>query len=184
MSAITETGTTATRRPARTPNRRRREFTRAVALGATISALAVGGAWAIVGTGAGDHPAGNPASAAASNANGSTTAAGSSSGAAATGSASHASASVAALQHELALLNYYEGPIDGVMGPATLAALTDFQHANGLPADGIAGSSALAKIQQQLKTGDSQMWPTAPPVKPAKTTPSSAKYAGHQHERR
>ncbi|HYB31551.1 MAG TPA: peptidoglycan-binding domain-containing protein [Solirubrobacteraceae bacterium] len=41
-------------------------------------------------------------------------------------------ASVVALQHELAQLNYYEGPIDGVLGPATLAAIKHFQRANGL----------------------------------------------------
>jgi hypothetical protein len=54
-----------------------------------------------------------------------------------------------------------------------VASITNLLRANGLAADGIAGASTMAKIHQQMITGDSQMWPTALPVKPANTTPAS-----------
>ncbi len=74
---------------------------------------------------------------------------------------------VTALQHDLGLLNYYENPVDGVYGPATTAAIKDFQRANGLTVNGIAGPSTMAKIKHQLITGDSQMNP-GPLVQPTK----------------
>ena len=45
------------------------------------------------------------------------------------------SASVAKLQRELAQLNYYIGPIDGIMGPQTIAAITYLQRDAHLPAN-------------------------------------------------
>ena len=38
------------------------------------------------------------------------------------------SASVKQLQQELGQLNYYEGPVDGLMGPQTIAAIKDLQR--------------------------------------------------------
>ena len=84
---------------------------------------------------------------------------------------------VVALQRKLGQLNYYEGTVDGVLGPQKLAAITDFQRANGLPADGIAGPSTTARIDHQRTTGDSQMSPTAPPVKPSKGTSANGQHA-------
>ena len=48
-------------------------------------------------------------------------------------------AAVRALQRNLRTLGYYTGSIDGDYGAGTLAAVTAFQAANGLTADGIAG---------------------------------------------
>jgi len=38
------------------------------------------------------------------------------------------SASVKTLQQQLGQLNYYEGPVDGIMGPQTIAAIKDLQR--------------------------------------------------------
>jgi peptidoglycan hydrolase-like protein with peptidoglycan-binding domain len=176
MTTITETlnGNPATaRRTNGTVRRRRREVTRGVALGATIAALAIGGAWAAVGTGGSDHAAQTGAASAPLVASGGSVGV-SHSSPTGVSPAYETGPSVAALQRELAQLNYYEGPIDGVAGPMTLAAITNFQRANGLAADGVAGAITMAKIHQQLVTGDSQMWPTAPPVKPSKGTSAHA----------
>jgi len=57
---------------------------------------------------------------------------------------------VLTLQSELAHLGYSVGPLDGIYGPKTLAAVEAFQGNNHLPADGIAGpltQNALEKTQ-------------------------------------
>ncbi len=178
MSTITEPIPTVThqahRQGANDTRRRRREFTRAAALGATISALAIGGVWAATSAGGGVHPAAVNGTTSAEIHDGQSSAATDSHSRGVTPAADYQhGASVVALQHELAQLNYYEGPNDGILGPATLAAITNFQRANGLTPDGIAGASTLSKIHQQLITGDSQMWPTAPPVKPGTAASST-----------
>ncbi len=172
MSTITETQRMSHPRDAYA-SKRRRPFARAFALGATIATLSIGGAWVAVGDGHGVAGNGTPAAASGAAAAGGST--GGSTG------LSHASspsgyvkaAWVTALQRQLGQLNYYEGPVDGVLGPQTVAAITNFQRANGLTADGVVGPTTTAKINQQLTTGDSQMWPSAPPVKPSGTTPSN-----------
>jgi peptidoglycan hydrolase-like protein with peptidoglycan-binding domain len=179
MSVITEPLTAHTngthRNEGKSPRRRRREFARAFALGAAVSTLVMGGAWAANSNGGAGQASGGVAQSASLESNQPSSATGTQSGAAASAPAYQQGPSVVALQHELAQLNYYDGPIDGVLGPATRAAITDFQRANGLSADGIAGANTMTKIHQQLITGDSQMWPTTPPVKPAQTTPSNGK---------
>lgn len=57
---------------------------------------------------------------------------------------------VGVLQQSLQQLNYYDGPLDGVFGSQTEAALRSFQQANGLTADGIYGSNTQAALQQAL----------------------------------
>jgi Putative peptidoglycan binding domain len=47
------------------------------------------------------------------------------------------SAAVMQLQRELGQLNYYEGPVDGIMGPQTIAAIKDLQRQAGLPQTGV-----------------------------------------------
>jgi N-acetylmuramoyl-L-alanine amidase len=53
---------------------------------------------------------------------------------------------VAALQRILNDLGFNAGRIDGIFGDATAAALADFQHNVGLPADGILGSLTLQSL--------------------------------------
>jgi len=50
------------------------------------------------------------------------------------------------LQERLYALGYYGGRIDGRFGPNTTAALTAFQAANGLTADGIAGTASQTRL--------------------------------------
>lgn len=48
---------------------------------------------------------------------------------------------VSAWQARLSELGYYRGGIDGIFGPRTETATKVFQHARGLPADGIVGAA-------------------------------------------
>lgn len=57
---------------------------------------------------------------------------------------------VLAVQRRLAALGYDPGPLDGVYGPATAAAVTAFQRAAGIAVDGIVGPEtreALAEAE-------------------------------------
>jgi peptidoglycan hydrolase-like protein with peptidoglycan-binding domain len=60
------------------------------------------------------------------------------------GSTSNASLSVPAqVQQELARDGYYQGPIDGILGPATQAAIAAYQRDNGLRVTGTINSHLL-----------------------------------------
>ena len=59
------------------------------------------------------------------------------------------------LQQDLSKLGYYSGTISGHFGSKTEAAVMSFQRANGLSADGIAGSKTLAKIATALGNSSS-----------------------------
>jgi peptidoglycan hydrolase-like protein with peptidoglycan-binding domain len=54
---------------------------------------------------------------------------------------------VADLQSVMKRLGYYSGPIDGVYGPATSAAVTEMQKALGVTADGIFGPATDAALK-------------------------------------
>ncbi len=56
------------------------------------------------------------------------------------------SAEVAELQAALRLLGYYAGPVDSVYGETTIAAVTRFQQAAGLTADGIVGNATWERL--------------------------------------
>jgi Putative peptidoglycan binding domain len=58
---------------------------------------------------------------------------------------------VKALQRALATLGYSPGKPDGTYGPATQQAVTAFQKANNLTADGIFGMQTLAALTSALQ---------------------------------
>ena len=60
---------------------------------------------------------------------------------------------VRALQQQLKTLGYYSGSVDGDYGSGTTAAVTAFQQANGLTADGIAGKATQNAIYAAINGG-------------------------------
>jgi hypothetical protein len=67
------------------------------------------------------------------------------------------SASVKKLQQELGQLNYYEGPVDGVMGPQTTAAIKDLQRQANLPQTGTMNAATQKALDNYLVHGNNQM---------------------------
>ena len=67
------------------------------------------------------------------------------------------SASVKKLQQELGQLNYYEGPVDGIMGPQTTAAISDLQRQAGLPQTGTMNAATQKALDNYLANGNNQM---------------------------
>ena len=67
------------------------------------------------------------------------------------------SASVKKLQQELGPLNYYEGPVDGVMGPQTVAAIKDLQRQAGLPQTGTMNAATQKALDNYVAHGNNQM---------------------------
>lgn len=55
-------------------------------------------------------------------------------------------AKVKSMQQRLKALGYYTGSVDGEFGEGTRKALVAFQKANGLTADGVAGTATLKKL--------------------------------------
>ena len=53
---------------------------------------------------------------------------------------------VKSMQQRLKALGYYTGSVDGTFGEGTRKALVAFQKANGLTADGVAGTATLKKL--------------------------------------
>jgi peptidoglycan hydrolase-like protein with peptidoglycan-binding domain len=67
------------------------------------------------------------------------------------------SAAVVTLQKQLGQLNYYEGPVDGIMGPQTIAAITYLQRDAGLPQTGTMNAATQAALANYLIHGNNQM---------------------------
>jgi hypothetical protein len=67
------------------------------------------------------------------------------------------SAAVKTLQQQLGQLNYYEGPVDGIMGPQTTAAITDLQRQAGLPQTGTMTPATQTALARYLAHGNNQM---------------------------
>ena len=61
------------------------------------------------------------------------------------------SARVRELQAELSRLGYAPGPLDGLYGPLTTAAVVRFQAVNGLARDGVAGPLTLRRLHGQRR---------------------------------
>lgn len=53
---------------------------------------------------------------------------------------------VARVQERLARSGYYEGSVDGVMGPRTRSAIRAYERRHGLPVDGVIDSQLLATM--------------------------------------
>jgi N-acetylmuramoyl-L-alanine amidase len=62
---------------------------------------------------------------------------------------------VAELQGRLGMLGFDPGRIDGIFGPTTARALTEFQANAGLPSDGIAGHESVALLDRLAGRGGS-----------------------------
>ena len=69
----------------------------------------------------------------------------------------HPSAAVVKLQQELGQLNYYEGPVDGIMGPETIQAITYLQRDAHLPQTGQMNAATQAALANFLAHGNNQM---------------------------
>jgi hypothetical protein len=67
------------------------------------------------------------------------------------------SAAVMQLQRELGQLNYYEGPVDGLMGPQTIAAIKDLQRQANLPQTGVMDPATQKALAYYLAHGNNQM---------------------------
>jgi peptidoglycan hydrolase-like protein with peptidoglycan-binding domain len=67
------------------------------------------------------------------------------------------SSAVSTLQEELGQLNYYNGTIDGLMGPQTTAAITYLQRDAGLPQTGVMNTATNAALMNYLAHGNNQM---------------------------
>ena len=116
-------------------------------------------------------------------ASGSSASSASSSGAASSASSSSSSTllkygvqseSVRALQQNLKTLGYYSGSVTGNYGKLTKEAVASFQRANGLSADGIAGSKTLSAIGQKLSSSGSSASSTSSTSSSSSSSSSSS----------
>jgi N-acetylmuramoyl-L-alanine amidase len=64
---------------------------------------------------------------------------------------------VAALQRHLNALGFDAGREDGILGRATVGALTEFQRNSGLPADGICGHTTIAALARVSTLADGEV---------------------------
>ena len=79
---------------------------------------------------------------------------------------------VRAVQVRLKALGYYKGNVDGDYGVATTEAVKAFQKANGLHADGVAGSGTFAKLYDSKAVTARQAAATPTPRKTATPKPT------------
>lgn len=75
------------------------------------------------------------------------------------------------LQTTLKALGYYSGTIDGVYGESTVAAVSKFQQATGLTADGVAGFTTLNRLEAAIAR-QKQLSPAPQPETQPETAPT------------
>jgi peptidoglycan hydrolase-like protein with peptidoglycan-binding domain len=78
-----------------------------------------------------------------------------------------------ALQQGLAEVGCYAGPIDGIVGPSTVAAIKDFQRAVGLTQDGVYGPKTQQHLQAAEKSGTKVCSTSTSTTIPKSTTTTS-----------
>ena len=66
---------------------------------------------------------------------------------------------------------------DGIYGEKTQAAVKQYQQANGLAVDGIAGNNTLGKLYGTASTGSTQQQTTQQATSPTSTAPDYSKYS-------
>ncbi|MCM8766332.1 MAG: peptidoglycan-binding protein, partial [Candidatus Omnitrophica bacterium] len=54
------------------------------------------------------------------------------------------------IQEALRRAGFYEGPVDGKLGPKTRQAIKDFQRSKGLRVDGIVGKKTWQELSRYL----------------------------------
>ena len=127
----------------------------AVVIGAVAAAALI--VLAISGLTGGSHPAPAPRATASQPASPAQPSAPAANPAQPTTPAVPPSAAVKTLQQQLGQLNYYEGPVDGIMGPQTTAAVKDLQRQAGLPQTGTMTPATQAALARYLAHGNNQM---------------------------
>ena len=127
----------------------------AVIIGAVAAAALI--VLAISGLTGGSHPAPAPRATASQPASPAQPSAPAANPAQPTTPAVPPSAAVKTLQQQLGQLNYYEGPVDGIMGPQTTAAVKDLQRQAGLPQTGTMTPATQAALARYLAHGNNQM---------------------------
>ncbi|MDO4483234.1 MAG: D-alanyl-D-alanine carboxypeptidase family protein [Clostridia bacterium] len=78
------------------------------------------------------------------------------------------------LQSRLQTLGYYSGVIDGQYGNGTREAVYAFQQANGIPADGLAGSQTCELLYSPYAKSANYVSTPTPTVPPAETAEPAA----------
>jgi uncharacterized protein (TIGR02594 family) len=65
-------------------------------------------------------------------------------------------------QRRLLALGFNPGPLDGIMGRRTIAAVKEFQASKGLTADGVVGAKTTAALNAATASAPSIVMPAAP----------------------
>ncbi len=80
---------------------------------------------------------------------------------------------VANLQNLLSDRGFYKGPVTGVLGSQTQAAIVTAQRAYGLPADGIAGAQTMAALEAGRVITNRQPIPAKPATSTVRVEPKA-----------
>ncbi len=70
-------------------------------------------------------------------------------------------AQIESIQRELGQLNYYDGPVNGVMNTQTVQAIKYLQRDADLPQNGYYDQITYVALQNLLSTGNNQMGGTS-----------------------